>query len=185
MARSLRWKGGRMLLVWPLAAVLSAAVGRSLSFVVGRVSGPSRLSSTRLPRAVEDSETMGELFTKYWRLQETNRQLEADTKVNVVGELLEVLDDLELAERALSSNGSAESNAVRSAADKLRRKLKSLGFSRIDGVGATFDPHLHEAAQRREAPAGQSKGEIVCDEMRSGWLFGDRVVRAAVVAVEA
>ncbi|CAE7281578.1 grpE [Symbiodinium pilosum] len=50
--------------------------------------------SSRVRRAAED--TMGELFTKYYRLQEVNRNLEAkQTKVAVVSELLEVLDDLE------------------------------------------------------------------------------------------
>eukprot|EP00404_Azadinium_spinosum_P013176 CAMPEP_0180533304 /NCGR_PEP_ID=MMETSP1036_2-20121128/63537_1 /TAXON_ID=632150 /ORGANISM="Azadinium spinosum, Strain 3D9" /LENGTH=51 /DNA_ID=CAMNT_0022547475 /DNA_START=9 /DNA_END=160 /DNA_ORIENTATION=+ len=46
---------------------------------------------------------MGELFTKYYRLQEVNRQLEADTKVAVVSELLDVLDDLERAQMQLET----------------------------------------------------------------------------------
>merc|ERR1719492_239568 len=105
---------------------------------------------------------MGALFTKYYRLQEVNRELEADTKVKVVKELLEVLDDLE---RAQDQSGGF----ARVAADKFQAKLQALGFQRIEAVGSQFDPNVHEAAVQREV-TGRAAGEV-CEELRSGWLL--------------
>ncbi|CAE7317794.1 grpE [Symbiodinium sp. CCMP2456] len=128
-------------------------------------------------RAAED--TMGELFTKYYRLQEVNRNLEADTKVAVVSELLEVLDDLERG--ASQDGGTGGVSTLRSLADKFQSRLESLGFERIKALGAVFDPAEHEAASQRAAE-GQAEG-TVCEELRSGWKLSDRIVRPSVVIV--
>ncbi|CAE7546586.1 grpE [Symbiodinium natans] len=136
-----------------------------------------RARRSRLGRAAED--TMGELFTKYYRLQEVNRNLEGDTKVAVVSELLEVLDDLERG--ASQDGGTGGSSTLRSLADKFQGRLQSLGFERIQALGGVFDPAEHEAASQRPAE-GQPQG-TVCEELRSGWKLGDRIVRPAVVVV--
>ncbi|CAK8987856.1 unnamed protein product [Durusdinium trenchii] len=74
-----------------LVAILFVSWQQCLAFFTlrGRVPSPR----ARCLRRAED--TMGELFTKYYRLQEVNRNLAAETKVAVVSELLEILDDLE------------------------------------------------------------------------------------------
>jgi len=125
---------------------------------------------------------MGELFTKYYRLQETNRRLAENTKIKIVSELLEISDDLEHTLAQLSG-GTAEARAVQMVANKFDAKLFALGFSRIDALGRPFDPVFHEAVLRREAEGFAA--EIVCEELKSGWLLGDRLVRPAVVAVAA
>lgn len=123
---------------------------------------------------------MGDLFTKYYRLQEKNRQLEGDTKTAVVSELLEVLDDLERTVGQLTE-ATPEHSAVRVVAEKMVAKLEGLGFTRLETVGKPFDPNVHEAVTRKSLEGFAS--EVVCEELRSGWSLGDRVVRAAVVAV--
>mmetsp|Transcript_70948 Transcript_70948/g.132711 ORF Transcript_70948/g.132711 Transcript_70948/m.132711 type:complete len:190 (+) Transcript_70948:76-645(+) len=133
-------------------------------------------------RGVEDTETMGDLFTKYYRLQEANQQLEADTKVKVVSEILEVLDDLERADSQLQADGSSVASSIRVIAGKLESNLRSLGFSRIQAVGKDFDPKVHEAVQSRPAADGFTSGQV-CQEMRSGWQLQDRIVRPACVVV--
>ncbi|CAE8716253.1 unnamed protein product [Polarella glacialis] len=132
------------------------------------------------PRAAEDKETMGDLFTKYFRLQEVNQQLEADTKVKVVAELLEVLDDLELGMKQQGQAAQATA-AMQSIALKFRRRLETLGFSPVKTDGAKFDPNVHEAAVERASP-GVAAGHV-CEELRSGWMCEDKVVRPAIVAV--
>eukprot|EP00441_Pelagodinium_beii_P016654 CAMPEP_0197671490 /NCGR_PEP_ID=MMETSP1338-20131121/76799_1 /TAXON_ID=43686 ORGANISM="Pelagodinium beii, Strain RCC1491" /NCGR_SAMPLE_ID=MMETSP1338 /ASSEMBLY_ACC=CAM_ASM_000754 /LENGTH=100 /DNA_ID=CAMNT_0043251407 /DNA_START=180 /DNA_END=479 /DNA_ORIENTATION=+ len=91
---------------------------------------------------------MGELFTKYFRLQEVNRNLEADTKVQVVSELLEILDDLERGASQAESEGSS-SSVLKALAEKFRSRLQALGFTRIVSEGVLFDPKVHEAAVQR------------------------------------
>lgn len=48
--------------------------------------------------------------------------------------------------------------------------------------GAPFDPNLHQAAA--QIPSSQPAGAIV-EEVQSGWRIGERVLRAAIVAVSA
>mmetsp|Transcript_2773 Transcript_2773/g.6071 ORF Transcript_2773/g.6071 Transcript_2773/m.6071 type:complete len:150 (-) Transcript_2773:194-643(-) len=88
--------------------------------------------SRLLRRGVDDTETMSHLFTKYYRLQEANERLEGDTKVKVVAEFLEVLDDLERAEAQYEADEEAAARAVRVFIGKMESKLKWLGFSRIE-----------------------------------------------------
>eukprot|EP00448_Togula_jolla_P021961 CAMPEP_0170575306 /NCGR_PEP_ID=MMETSP0224-20130122/3794_1 /TAXON_ID=285029 /ORGANISM="Togula jolla, Strain CCCM 725" /LENGTH=191 /DNA_ID=CAMNT_0010898083 /DNA_START=31 /DNA_END=606 /DNA_ORIENTATION=+ len=145
--------------------------------------GASRSGSSSIQRrAVEDTDTMGALFTKYYRLQEINANLEADTKVAVVKDLLEVLDDLERALQTLEADTPAH-GAVRVVTEKFERKLLSLGFTRMETLGTSFDPQRHEAASKKDADGYAS--DMVCEEFRSGWFLGERVVRPAVVAVAA
>ncbi|CAK0839651.1 unnamed protein product [Prorocentrum cordatum] len=63
-------------------------------------------------------------------------------------------------------------DGVRPIAEKLEAKLRALGLERVETVGAPFDPRRHEAAGRREAPGFGA--EVVCEELRSGWLLEDR-----------
>mmetsp|Transcript_70947 Transcript_70947/g.132710 ORF Transcript_70947/g.132710 Transcript_70947/m.132710 type:complete len:160 (+) Transcript_70947:76-555(+) len=105
-------------------------------------------------RGVEDTETMGDLFTKYYRLQEANQQLEADTKVKVVSEILEVLDDLERAD------------------------------SQLQAVGKDFDPKVHEAVQSRPAADGFTSGQVCQEMRSGWQLQDRIVRPACVVVVE-
>lgn len=133
----------------------------------------------RLRLRAEDQDTMGELFTKYYRLQEVNRNLAADTKIAVVSELLDVLDDLERGARLDAPGTGSSGETLATLAKKFESRLESLGFQRIEALGKTFDPSLHEAALRRP---GATTDEVL-EELRSGWMLADRVVRPAVVAV--
>ncbi|MGD2131447.1 MAG: nucleotide exchange factor GrpE [Maricaulaceae bacterium] len=48
--------------------------------------------------------------------------------------------------------------------------------------GAAFDPNLHQAAA--QIPSSHPSGTVV-EVIQSGWMIGERVLRAAVVAVSA
>ncbi|CAE7697928.1 Protein GrpE [Symbiodinium microadriaticum] len=173
------WSGSASLRTRAAKICLAVAIswGSGLPFAGSAGRCQPRANRSGAGRAAED--TMGELFTKYYRLQEVNRNLEADTKVAVVSELLEVLDDLE---RGASQDGSTGGvSTLRSLADKFQSRLESLGFERIKAMGAVFDPAEHEAASQRAAE-GQAEG-TVCEELRSGWKLSDRIVRPSVVIV--
>eukprot|EP00913_Durusdinium_trenchii_P028174 g26417.t1 len=162
-----------------LVAILFVSWQQCLAFFTlrGRVPSPR----ARCLRRAEDQDTMGELFTKYYRLQEVNRNLAAETKVAVVSELLEILDDLERG--ASQDGGTGASSSLKTLAKKFEARLQSLGFQRIEAQGQAFDPSLHEAAAQRPAE-GLAAGQV-CEELRRGWMLEDRVVRPAVVTVAA
>lgn len=64
----------------------------------------------------------------------------------------------------------------------LDKSLESLNVKRIETApGTPFNPDLHEAIQFDEDAEGDS--EVVAEELQSGYLLGDRVIRHAMVKV--
>ncbi len=59
--------------------------------------------------------------------------------------------------------------------------LVKLGVERIKTVGEHFDPELHDAVTMEE---GDGKHEIVSEELQSGYILNDEVLRHAKVRVK-
>ncbi|MBA0127610.1 nucleotide exchange factor GrpE [Haloechinothrix sp. YIM 98757] len=100
----------------------------------------------------------------------------ASTKASLVGELLPLIDDIERAE----SHGDL-TGAFKAVADKLLATLQQAGLEAFGQEGEPFDPSVHEAVQHSTSPDVQ--GPTVSAVLRRGYRMGDRVVRAAMVAV--
>lgn len=144
-------------------------------------------------------------FQNFRRRVEAERRRQVSAGVSrLVESLLPVLDACDVAE----TQGHAEVAAVGQA---LMVALGKAGLERIDAVGEPFDPALHEAVTIEAAPAaepaasGDSDAEvsdvaaarsdaeapgsaddarqIVTAELRSGFRFDGRVLRAAMVKV--
>jgi molecular chaperone GrpE len=96
--------------------------------------------------------------------------------------LLPVLDD---AERALehAPEGVDESwlKGVRMTFRKLEEVLGGVGVERIEAVGASFDPSLHEAIGSEDSQ--EHAEDTVLTELRPGYRMHDRVLRPALVKV--
>ncbi|GEM_PF-825625 len=105
-------------------------------------------------------------------------------KAEVAGALLEVLDDLD--RTLVAAEGSPDPDlytGVRLVASKLVDGLRQLGLERIDATGVAFDPEVHEAVQQQ--PGDGIDGEpMVVTVLRPGYRMDDRVLRAAMVAVQ-
>jgi len=99
-----------------------------------------------------------------------------NAKASVATELLAVLDDIERAEQHGDLNG-----AFKSVADKLVATLQRAGLQPFGHDGEPFDPSVHEAVQHSTSP--EVSGPTVTAVLRRGYKFGDRLVRAALVAV--
>jgi molecular chaperone GrpE len=97
-------------------------------------------------------------------------------KAAVATELLAVLDDIERAEQHGDLTG-----AFKSVADKLVATLQRVGLEPFGHDGEAFDPSVHEAVQHTTSP--DVSGPTVTAVLRRGYKFGDRLVRAALVAV--
>jgi molecular chaperone GrpE len=97
-------------------------------------------------------------------------------KASVATELLAVLDDIERAEQHGDLTG-----AFKSVADKLVATLQRVGLEPFGHDGEPFDPSVHEAVQHGTSP--EVTGPTVTAVLRRGYKFGDRLVRAALVAV--
>lgn len=101
----------------------------------------------------------------------------------LVGDLLEAVDDLD---RALSHVEGVDEAAplaegVGLARDRFLATLARHGIERIDCEDEEFDPNLAEAV--RVDPVDPSRDGRVTEILRPGYRLGDRVIRAARVAV--
>ena len=123
-------------------------------------------------------------FDNYRRRTERERQAQAESAaVDLLGELLPLVDDLE---RALSADtGSEGTEAYRRGVELIHRQLMEVlrkrGVRRIEALGADFDPHQHQAVAHDAAP-GHRDGEVI-EEYRRGYTLGDRLLRPSMVKV--
>lgn len=112
------------------------------------------------------------------RADDERAELMDYAKARVVREFLSVRDsfDAELAHRPADVDAKwAESiDSIRAQFDKV---MKQLGVERFESVGQPFDPHLHEAI------ATDGSGDVVTEELQSGYKLGDTVLRHAMVKV--
>jgi molecular chaperone GrpE len=101
----------------------------------------------------------------------------------LVGDLLQVLDDLERAIRSAEQGASGPGllEGVRMVAKAFLDVLARHGISRVEAVGHAFDPAHHEAVAHVEH---EDHGPgMVIEEHRGGFRLNDRLLRPALVSV--
>lgn len=98
-------------------------------------------------------------------------------------ELLPVVDNLHRAIQAADSAGVAKvlADGVRLVATAFQDTVARFGVTRIQALGESFDPARHEALAQTET-ADAAPGTVV-EELGSGWLLHDRLLRPAQVVV--
>ena len=121
-------------------------------------------------------------FVNYRRRVERDRDVAKDNaKFSMLEAMLPVLDDIDAAEAAGDLDGP-----FAAIARKLTATLEGLGLVKHDGdtlVGEPFDPVHHEAMLRQ--PSAEIAEEHIVQVFRNGYLYNERVIRAAQVMVSA
>jgi molecular chaperone GrpE len=117
------------------------------------------------------------------RHEEEVAKLRNHLKANVVRDLLPVIDNFERSLKHVPKElaGNDYVKGVQSIVQQFEKTLKQMGVERIKTVGEPFDPRLHEAVSMEEGGSGQ---EIVSEELQSGYILGDDVIRHAMVRVK-
>jgi molecular chaperone GrpE len=100
----------------------------------------------------------------------------------VIEALIPVVDSFD---QALASHREPEYANYRKGFELIHKQLidniAKLGAERIDPVGMTFDPHLHQAMDRTETTE-KDEGTIL-QVFQPGYVFHGRVLRPAMVRV--
>ena len=114
------------------------------------------------------------------RSQREKDSLYADVKADTLTKFLPVYDNLV---RAL--NQPTEDEAYRKGIEMIMTQfcatMKKLGVEKIESLGKTFDPTLHNAVMHvDDEPRGEN--EIV-EVFQEGFRLGDKVIRFAMVKV--
>jgi molecular chaperone GrpE len=131
----------------------------------------------QLDERTADLQRLQAEYANYRKRIDRDRESVVNTaKASVAGELLSVLDDIERAAQHGDLTG-----AFKAVADKLVATLERTGLEAFGHEGEPFDPSVHEAVQHDTSP--DVAGPTVTAVLRRGYRFGDRIVRAALVAV--
>ena len=110
--------------------------------------------------------------------------------IPLVQELLPIADEYEYAKQNLKIESDGQQAVVtkfEALFDKMLQTWKSLGIEKMNSVGEDFNPELHEAVSM--IPSQEYKEEVVCNELRPGWILKtpgsdeQQVLRAALVCV--
>ena len=78
---------------------------------------------------------------------------------------------------AASEQGLEEAAPIRNA---LEAVLANNGLTRIEALGVQFDPQLHDAMSFE---TGESDDQIVVEELRAGYRWGESILRPSMVKV--
>ena len=122
-------------------------------------------------------------FDNYRKRIERERREQADQSVvNLLEQLLQVVDDFDL---ALKVEAGEQAAAYRKGIElihaKLHDVLRKQGVRPIEALGADFDPNLHQAVVHESSPRHR-EGEVI-GELRRGYMLGERLLRPSMVKV--
>ncbi len=120
------------------------------------------------------------------RTQREKEEFEQQIKCNTINELLPVVDNFERARSQIKPQTDQETTihkSYQSVYKQLVDCLKRVGVSPMRAEGSEFDPAFHEAVMRQ--PSADHAEGVVMEELRRGYLLGDRVLRHALVKVAA
>jgi len=94
--------------------------------------------------------------------------------------LLDVVDNLERALDVEEGNEAAVREGVQLTLNSWHDMMKNFKLERIDAVGSTFDPHLHEALT--QMPSDEPEGTVIAQHV-AGYTLHGRLIRPAKVLV--
>lgn len=135
---------------------------------------------------------LAELQDKYLRLaaelENTRRRAAIDAEssaknraMSVAQKFLPVMDAIQ---SALNHNPNDE--GIKSMALAMENAFAQIGITKIESVGQTLNPKLHNAIQVIESPNNadqKTQPNTIVEEMQTGYMFGDTVLRTAMVVV--
>jgi molecular chaperone GrpE len=126
-------------------------------------------------RAARAEAELKNFRTRVERDRQANREI---VIAEVIRSLLPAIDDLD---RADAHGDLVEGSPLAIVAQKIRAGFDKYGLTRVGEKGERFDPKLHEALVR--LPSADVEFDTVADVIEPGYQIGERLIRAAKVAV--
>lgn len=114
------------------------------------------------------------------RSQKEKEAIFSDSKMDIIGKLLPVIDNFE---RAASAETDLESykKGIEMTVNQLLDLFKSLGVEAYGEKGEEFDPNIHNGVMHID---DETLGEnVISDVYMKGYKMGDKVIRHATVIV--
>jgi molecular chaperone GrpE len=97
-------------------------------------------------------------------------------------EMLPIIDHFEMGFKSAEAHQTdcSVTEGFRMVYNQLLDVLKKFNVTAIDAVGELFDPHRHEAILHMPS---DKPSEIVLEQVRRGYMLGDKLLRAAQVII--
>ena len=102
----------------------------------------------------------------------------------LVIQLLEVMDELELAVKTAQTTNSTQGSlieGVKMTLKRLRKVLEQEGVTPIESISKPFDPSKHNAIAAEESDDVENC--VVIEELRKGYMMKEKVIRPSTVKV--
>jgi len=101
----------------------------------------------------------------------------------IVRDLLPIMDDLDRAIKAGKENHKKEDfiKGIEMVVNQIISTFKTHGAKPFDSLGKIFDPNKHQAVSKISTE--DYEHHTITEEFRKGWMFGDRLIRPAMVVV--
>ena len=155
-----------------------------------RISKVKRLEEALKEEQEKSSEYLNRL--KYLQADFENYRKRMDKEIHEMAQrgneklivnLLIVMDELEL---ALSSGKETENKhalleGVEMTLKKMYATLEREGLAKIEAVGKTFDPKLHEIVMK--VPTKDLDENVIIEEVRKGFMLRGKVIRPSMVKI--
>lgn len=130
---------------------------------------------------------LAEMNDKYLRmaaeLENTRRRaaLDAESRarnraMGVAEKILPVMDAIDAALKH-----SPDDDGIKSMARAMESAFAQIGIVKIESIGEQLNPMFHNAIQVVDTP--DKTTNTIVDEMQTGYMFGDTVLRTAMVVV--
>jgi molecular chaperone GrpE len=118
------------------------------------------------------------------RTSKESIELRQTAGIEVIVSLLEVLDDMDRAEKQLEENetNQALKEGILLIFNKFRKILQAKGLKAIETLHSDFDVEKDEAISEIEVPDEKLKGKVVA-EVQKGYFLNDKLIRFAKVVV--
>ena len=132
---------------------------------------------------------IAELNDKYLRtaaeLENTRRRsaldIESVSRNRAMGVAEKILPVMDAVQAALSHNPDDE--GIKTMERALQNAFAQIGIVKIESVGEVLNPQFHNAIQMIDKPDEKTATNTIVEEMQSGYMFGDTVLRPAMVIV--
>lgn len=118
------------------------------------------------------------------RFKKEQQQLLKYEGQDLIREILPVIDNLNRALQIdVKENGSEQlKRGIEMVQRDMEKALKDNDVTKIEALGQTFDPMLHQAVKTVPVEEGQ-EAETIVEVYQDGYMLKDRVLRPAMVVV--
>ncbi len=117
------------------------------------------------------------------RVEKSLREVAQLSKEKLIVNLLNVIDELELALRSgrATEDKQALIEGVEMTLKKMDTALAEEGLAKIVAVGKAFNPEKHELVTK--VPTKNHNENVIIEEVRKGYMLKDKVIRPSMVKI--